>query len=263
MRTTDADNLRAAIGPRSEYYLKRFEKIERAGDRWVAGWNWPAFFVSTAWFRYRGLTGWAWANFLLPLPFILLLSQGEANVIMFVYVVIAFVVIPLNANALYYRNLTKRIARAAAHVGGETAARMPRPPTGWAAVEAALMAAFAFAFSLFFAIAPVAYSDYPSRAKVAEGLIMAASIKDQIGEFYAKHRRLPASHESGQFRDNGPTQYTESAAYDADKKMIVITYRDPFAGKRVALHAEGRNGTLNWTCRTIDLDPKYLPATCR
>ena len=38
---------------------------------------------------------------------------------------------------------------------------------------------------------------------------------------------------------------------------------DPQQGKRFALNAEVRDGRFDWTCRTIDLDPKYLLGTCR
>lgn len=57
MSATDAEVLRTAIGPRSGYYRRQFEKFERAGDRWVATWNWPAFFFSSAWFAYRRMGG--------------------------------------------------------------------------------------------------------------------------------------------------------------------------------------------------------------
>ena len=33
--------------------------------------------------------------------------------------------------------------------------------------------------------------------------------------------------------------------------------------RAVAMHAREERGALEWACRTIDLDRKYLPATCR
>lgn len=46
-------------------------------------------------------------------------------------------------------------------------------------------------------------------------------------------------------------------------RMIVVTMRDPHAGKRFAFYAEERGGVLTWGCRTIDLESKYLPGSCR
>ena len=61
-------------------------------------------------------------------------------------------------------------------------------------------------------------------------------------------------------------KYTQSIAYDAERRMIVVTMGDSnssIAGKRFAMHAREERGALEWACRTIDLDRKYLPATCR
>jgi hypothetical protein len=46
-----------ALGPKPEHYLALFEKFEQAGQRWVATWNWPAFFFGSAWFAYRRMNG--------------------------------------------------------------------------------------------------------------------------------------------------------------------------------------------------------------
>ena len=45
--------------------------------------------------------------------------------------------------------------------------------------------------------------------------------------------------------------------------MIVVTMGDRFKDQRFAMHAEDKGGTISWACRTMDLDPKYLPLTCR
>ena len=35
------------------------------------------------------------------------------------------------------------------------------------------------------------------------------------------------------------------------------------AGKRFALYAAAKDGNLTWSCRSIDLETKYLPSACR
>jgi hypothetical protein len=52
--------------------------------------------------------------------------------------------------------------------------------------------------------------------------------------------------------------------YDTERKAVVITMgRLPYEGKRFGFFAEERDGKMEWSCRKIDLDPKYLPAACR
>ena len=118
MSTMDEEQLRAyanlfhfrqAIGPRAEYYLEQFAKFERAGGRWVVTWNWPAFFFSCAWFAYRRMGGRSLLNFFLPILFIVmshvLVGSDLQLLVMAGYLALAFVVIPMYANTLYYRNL--------------------------------------------------------------------------------------------------------------------------------------------------------------
>ncbi|MBI3371413.1 MAG: pilin [Betaproteobacteria bacterium] len=140
---------------------------------------------------------------------------------------------------------------------------LPLPPSTSTAIAAALMAAFAFAFSSFIAVAPAAYSDYHPRMRVVEGLRAAGAFRKQVDEFYGKHRRLPTPDEAVQFRDHGPAQNAHSVVYDAGKRMILVTFREGFAGKRVARHAEDQNGALSWTCRTVDVERRYLPSSYR
>ena len=57
----------------------------------------------------------------------------------------------------------------------------------------------------------------------------------------------------------------KSVVWDTAGRSVVITVGEPESqgGKRIAIYAEERNGTLYWTCRAIDLEVKYLPASCR
>ena len=97
---------------------------------------------------------------------------------------------------------------------------------------------------------------------MSESVSLAASLKQPFTDFYHERKRLPAPHEAEKFRIDGG-KYTQSVVYDAEKRMIVVTMGDPFKDQRFAMHAEEKSGTISWTCRTIDLDPKYLPAACR
>lgn len=269
-----ADRLRIALGPRAERYLRRFERIERAGRGWLPGWNMAAFLHSTGWFCYRRMYAWALLNLLAP--FLLLYALVLAGIMIFpganldvamsilaiAYLVAVFVAVPMFADAVYYRHLRSRLAKFAE--SSESGGTAPRPPSALTTLAAvALGAAWLVPVGAIMMI-DFAYRDYVPRAKVKEAIGIAGVMKTEIAEFHAEHGRLPGPAEADKLGSKTPSsQWVQSIAYDPGRRMIVITMRDPFPGKRFALHAEEREGNLSWTCRTIDLDPKVLPPTCR
>ena len=109
---------RQAIGPRAEYYLEQFEKFERAGDRWVATWNWPAFFSSSAWFAYRRMSGRSLLNFFLPILFIVtfyVLIQSELRYLVIVEIRVPIIGANFRFGAPFDVDLRDREMRRSAH----------------------------------------------------------------------------------------------------------------------------------------------------
>jgi len=114
------------------------------------------------------------------------------------------------------------------------------------------------------AIAIPAYYGFRPRALISEALIDGDGFRSRVAEFYQEHRRLPQTSEASVFQPAPPDlKRAQAVVWDPASRTIVITVGEPQPGKRVALHAEERDGVLAWTCRTIDLDPKYLPGSCR
>ena len=118
-------------------------------------------------------------------------------------------------------------------------------------------------FALVSAMLVPAYGDYTPRAKVSEAILAAGSIRTEVTEFYDEHSRLPTLHEASRFRTERPSRWVESVVYAPAAERIEVTMREIFPGKRFALHAHDSSGQLTWTCRTIDLEKKHLPASCR
>jgi hypothetical protein len=171
----------------------------------------------------------------------------------------------MHANGIYYRRLKAQFARATAP-GADAEKLWPQPPSAWKLFSAVFSGALALIVPVYLAVVPAAYDDHAPRAKVAEGVSAATALQREIDDFYAEHKRLPGTQEQERFRYQKPLQYTESILYDAERRMIVVTMGDStssIAGKRFALPAREKTGALEWACRTIDLDRKYLPATCR
>ena len=255
----EVERMRAVIGPRADYYLARFQKIEGAGGGWVPSWNFAAFFFSAAWFSYRRMDSWAYANFFLLLGgTIAWLAQSLVTLL--ACLVVAFVIIPIYANAVYFRSLTSRLAKADSAKSESAANTLKRPLCMGKLGGAVFVGAVAFIVPVFLAMAWVPSSDFDTRAKVAEGDQLARSLSEELAAFHANHRRMPGPQEAAEFRVKVPMRFTESVVYDADRKMIVVTMRDD--GKRFAMQATEKDGALVWTCHTIDLKLKYLPSTC-
>ena len=56
---------RAAIGPRADYYLRRWAAMRAGGKAY--DWNWAACLMSVFWFAYRKMWGWM---AIVALPFV-------------------------------------------------------------------------------------------------------------------------------------------------------------------------------------------------
>jgi len=259
---TQVERWRAAIGANAERYVQRFRRIRDAGG-WAAGWNTAAFLHSTGWFWYRRMYGWAGVNALAPfLVLALLLAIGMAAprssldtiaaIAGLAYVVAMFVLVPVIADSIYYRQLGKRLAdpRAATH-----------PPSAFTLLGALGMGVLWLCI-VFIGVSPM-YADYTPRVKVSEAVLAASATKTRLTDFFEKERRLPRAEESGQFRAERPSRYVQTVVYEPAEKRIVVTLSEIQPGKRFALYAAIQDASLTWTCRSIDVDQKYLPRACR
>ena len=262
MDETQLDRWRAAVGANAGYYLRRFKRIGEAGG-WAAGFNMAAFLHSTGWFWYRRMFGWAGLNLLAPfLVLAALLGIGFlmprsnldslASIVGLLYVLAVFVLIPVFADSIYYRQLGTRLADPRA---------TPAAPSAWTLLGALAMGVLWLCI-VYTAVAPM-YGDYTPRAKMSEAILAASGMRTELTEFFDKERRLPGAAESSRFRADRPSRYVESVHYEPGEKRVVVTLREIQPGKRFALYANEKDGHLTWTCRTIDVERKDLPGICR
>jgi hypothetical protein len=259
---TQAERWRAAIGANADRYLLRFRRIEEAGG-WALGFNMAAFLHSTGWFWYRRMFRWAGLNLLAPFVVLaVLLAIGFlmprsnldsfASIVGLLYVVAMFVLIPVFADSIYYRQLGTRLA--------DPRATPPRP-SAWT-LMGALATGVLWLCIVYVGVAPM-YADYTPRAKMSEAVLSTSAMRNDLTEFFEKERRLPGPAEASRFRADPPSKYVEHVVYEPGESRIVVTMREVQPGKRFALYATTNDRTLTWTCRTIDVEAKYLPGTCR
>lgn len=129
-------------------------------------------------------------------------------------------------------------------------------------------------------LAVPAYQDYTVRAKIADALNVAASMKVLIGEYYITEAKLPKDAAAAGIKkvEKDYSDYVDGVDYtskkdDDDKTVGVLTLTlkdigDETKGKVLQLKAEPSNNTLKWTCGTSNaagtkLASKYLPSQCR
>ena len=114
------------------------------------------------------------------------------------------------------------------------------------------------------AIAIPAYQDYTIRAKVSEGLNLAAAPKLAVSEYQQSNGAFPTTNASAGY-DGAATTIVSSIAIGA-AGQILITYAAPteIAGDTITLTpATTAAGPITWSCRAGSLEPKYTPSSCR
>ncbi|MEL0646566.1 pilin [Pseudoalteromonas agarivorans] len=117
------------------------------------------------------------------------------------------------------------------------------------------------------AVALPAYQDYTVRARVSEGLALAASAKTTVAENASSATTLNLGWTTPQTTDN-----VDNIAI-SDAGVITITYTDAAGGDTIVItptdSAGGLtsgtlpDGALEWDCTGGGLDAKYRPANCR
>ena len=240
-------------------YLRHFERMQARNRIWLPGWNFGAFVHSTGWFWYRRMYGWSLLNLIAPVIFVVALvavvqgmlpeSARDVGVAAMgiAYLLLVFVLLPLYADSLYLYRL-KRDGKA------------PKPPSAWTAIGAILLIVIP-AYIVYVSVQ--AQLEYAHRERASEGLSRASALKTPVAEFHANERRLPGPQEAARFRESEPMKFTKSVGWDPARRAIVVIMGEREEGKRFEIVAVEKDGALEWQCRSIDFNAKYLPSSCR
>jgi type IV pilus assembly protein PilA len=132
------------------------------------------------------------------------------------------------------------------------------------------------------AIALPAYQDYTIRSQVSEGPTLSEGVKLGVAEFYANNGTWPASNSDIGYTSTVSGSYTTGIVNTAGS--VVITYGGTkahanIAGKTLAITGGvNQNCDIAWSCGlntklptgftfaamgTTNVNPKYLPSSCR
>lgn len=122
------------------------------------------------------------------------------------------------------------------------------------------------------AIALPAYQDYMIRAQITEGLSLANGTKTYIVDYFTNRGGFPADNAAVGFPGASGSFVIQSVEISGDSNSATVT--STFAGdkvneklrdKSIILEVEKSSISENliWTCKSEDIEDKYLPANCR
>ena len=122
------------------------------------------------------------------------------------------------------------------------------------------------------AVALPAYQDYTTRAKVSEMILAASAGRTTLSEAYATNSAFPSSASGvADYVPDSSSQYVSAVTYTLNASNAVITVTGSSklggtaGGKQIKLTGVGdtNKGTVAWTCATVNMPTKYLPASCK
>lgn len=116
------------------------------------------------------------------------------------------------------------------------------------------------------AVAIPAYQDYTIRAKVSEGLNLAAGVKVAITEHYQDNGQFPGPADAALLSiPERAGEYVWSITVEPDTGIIIVVFNDDALPEGGTLYLEpfaGSDGSVSWTCSGT-IENKHLPAACR
>ena len=119
--------------------------------------------------------------------------------------------------------------------------------------------------AILLAIAIPAYQDYQVRARVSEGLNVAAAAKLAVSETFSSTNVIPGDNTAAGLP--APTAITGNNVRSVDVNangIITINYSViPVTAILLAPTATSTNGSVEWDCQPNGNPAKYLPSECR
>ena len=141
---------------------------------------------------------------------------------------------------------------------------MKNNQSGFTLIELMIVVAI---LGILLAIAIPAYQDYTVRAKVSEGLNLAASAKLAASETRLSESTWPANNTEAGY--TSPTTSLVSSIQIAASD-ITITYNTvaagtpaEVAGSTIIMQGAATAGSVTWNCVGGNVEPKYRPSECR
>ena len=114
------------------------------------------------------------------------------------------------------------------------------------------------------AIAIPAYQDYTVRARVTEGVNLAAAARTAVSETRISTNAYPVDNDAAGIDDTITSQYVDSV--EVEDGTITVTYRNIAqldGANTIEFQPAFVQGSVRWRCDGGTMENKYRPANCR
>ncbi len=274
---SDEEYFKAVVGPKNqEYYLDHFSRFD--DERKLSPtWNWSAFLVTFYWLLYRKMWLNAALYFLLPglllaLFWVVGAVAGAAvgfvvSLGYFAYAAAVFILMPMYANALYYKQCRKTIDTVRSTTQGtqrQLGELAGKGGTSHAVFVLILIVTFVAVIGILAAIAIPAYQDYSSRSRTNQALTVGRAATAYVDNYFSQYRSIPRNLDAADFMSSLPP-YVQEVSVDNQAGAISIKMKGGAAieGRSLKFVAALEGGDhLSWTCMSEEIQDRYLPQEC-
>tara|TARA_Y100001934_G_scaffold206366_1_gene244020 strand:- start:289 stop:711 length:423 start_codon:yes stop_codon:yes gene_type:complete len=116
------------------------------------------------------------------------------------------------------------------------------------------------------AVAVPAYQDYTVRARVTEGLSLAAGAKTAVSEYWSSQGSMPSNNDQAGISASDDISGNSVQSVAVASGVITITFSSAtpaLNGATIGMSPSTDGGSVIWTCTGGDLENKYRPSSCR
>jgi type IV pilus assembly protein PilA len=140
---------------------------------------------------------------------------------------------------------------------------MKKEQSGFTLIELMIVVAI---IGILAAIALPAYQDYTKRAHVSEGMMLAASAKTAITEYFSTNGVFPTSNAMAGLEPTigGNAVKSLVIAGPADNMTLTVTFDAKVTDdSTLVFKPSDAGGSIKWDCKTGTVLGKYRPSNCR
>jgi len=139
---------------------------------------------------------------------------------------------------------------------------MKKAQQGFTLIELMIVVAI---IGILAAVAIPAYQDYTIRAKVTEGMGLAAAAKTSVSEFRLSSNAYPTGNASAGISQTIVSKYVTGVSVAAAGGVISVGLNNTTVGTpgSIVFTPTFANSTVDWNCSLSTVLAKYLPSNCR